>query len=76
MVAFVSEICIVFVVKTCFTEQFFVFKGMPYERQLKVRHVYKTLSLGVAQIKSEVNLKFSLNVSCNAIHWRRFQRIE
>ena len=74
--AFVSQIRIVFVVKTCLAEQFFVFKGMPYERQLKVRQIYKTLSLGVEQIKSDVNLKFSLNVSCNAIHRRRFQRIE
>ena len=36
---------------------------MPYERRLKVRQVYKTLSIGVEQIKSDVNLKFSLNLS-------------
>ena len=76
VVAFVSEIRIVFVVKTCLTEQIFVLKGMPNERQLKWRQVFKTLSLGVEQITSDVYLKFSLNVSCNAIHRGRFQRIE
>ena len=49
---------------------------MPYERQLKVGQVYKASSFGVEQIKSDVNLKFSLYVSCNAINRRRFQRIE
>ena len=35
---------------------------MPYERQLKVRQVYKILFLGVEQTKSQdVNLKFSQN---------------
>ena len=49
---------------------------MPFERQLKVRQVYKTFSLGVELIKGEVNLKFSLNASCNAIHWRIFSSPE
>ena len=37
-----------------------MFKGMPYERQLKERQVYKTLSICVELIKSDVNLKFRL----------------
>ena len=51
LVAFVSQLCIVFVVKTCL-----IVLGMPYERQLKVRQVYKTLSLGVELIKSDAKL--------------------
>ena len=35
---------------------------MPKERQLRVRHVYKSLSLGIEFIKSDVNLKLRLNV--------------
>ena len=66
--AFVSQIRIVFVVYTCLIERVFVFEGMPYERQLKARQVYRPLSLGVELKKSDVNLKFRLNVSCNAIH--------
>ena len=31
---------------------------MPYERQLKERQVYKSLSICVELIKSDVNLKF------------------
>ena len=31
---------------------------MPYERQLKVRQVYKTLPLGAELMKSDVILKF------------------
>ena len=41
-------------------EQVFVFKGIPYKRQLKERQVYKTLSICVEFIKSDVNLKFRL----------------
>ena len=41
-----------------------------------VGQVNKASSFGVEQIKSDVNLKFSLYVSCHAINWRRFQRIE
>ena len=46
----------------CLIESVFVFKRMPKERQLRVRHVYKSLSLGIEFIKSDVNLKFRLNV--------------
>ena len=53
-----------------------MFYGVPHERQLKVRQVYKTLSISFELIKSDVNLKFSLNASCNVIRRRRFQRIE
>ena len=38
---------------------------MPYEKQLKERQVYKTLSICVELIKSDVNLKFRLKVSSN-----------
>ena len=38
-----------------------------------MRHVHKNLSLGVEQIERDVSLKFSLNVSCNAIKRRRFK---
>ena len=44
-----------------------MFKRMPKERQLKVRHVHKILSLGIEFIKSDVNLKLRLNVGGNAI---------
>ena len=44
---------------------------MPYERQLKQN--YKTLSICVEWIKSDVNLKFRLKVSSNVIYRRRFQ---
>ena len=57
-------------------EQVFVFKRMPYERPLKERQVYKTLPICVELIKSDVNLKFRLKVSSNAIYRRRFQRVE
>ena len=36
---------------------------MPYGRQLKEQQVYKTLSICVELIKSDVNLKFRLKVS-------------
>ena len=41
---------------------------MPYERQLKERQVYKTLSICVELIKSDVNLKFRLKVSSNVLY--------
>ena len=44
-----------------------MFKGMPYETQLKERQVYKTLSICVELIKSVVNLKLRLKVSSNVI---------
>ena len=74
--AFENQIRIVSVVKTCLIEQVFMFKGMPYERQLKERQVYKTLSICVELIESDVNLKFRLKVSSNFIYRRRFQGIE
>ena len=49
---------------------------MPYERQLKKRQVYKTLSICFELIKSDVNLKFRLKVSSNFIYRRRFQGFE
>ena len=61
------------IVETCLYEQVFVFKGMPYERQLKERQVYKTLSICVELIKSDVDLKFRLKVSSNVTCRRRFQ---
>ena len=67
---------IVSVVYTCLIEQVFVFKGVPYERQLKERQVYKTLSICVELIKSDVNLKFRLKVSSNVIYRRRFQGVK
>ena len=42
-------------------------RWMPKERQLRVRHIYKILSLGFEFIKSDVNLKLRLNVGGNAI---------
>ena len=53
-----------------------MFKGVPYEKQLKERQVYKTLSICVELIKSDVNLKFRLKVSSNVIYRRRFQGVE
>ena len=44
-----------------------MFKRMPKERQLGVRHVYKILSLGIQLIKNDVNLKLRLNVGGNSI---------
>ena len=52
-----------------------MFKRMPKERQLRVRHVYKILSQGIQFIKSDVNLKLRLKVNDNAISSRRFQEI-
>ena len=49
---------------------------MPYERQLKERQVYKTLSICDELIKSDVNLKFRLTVSAHVIYRRRFQGVE
>ena len=42
-----------------------MFKRLPKEGQLRVRHVYKFLSLGIEFIKSDVNLKLRLNVGGN-----------
>ena len=42
-------------------------KRMPKERQLRVRHVHKILSLGIQFIKNDVNLKLRLSVGGNAI---------
>ena len=53
-----------------------MFKGMPNERQLKERQVYKALPICVELIKSDVNLKFKLKVSSNVIYMRRFQGVE
>ena len=53
-----------------------MFKLMPYERQLKEMQAYKTLSICVELIKSDVNLKFRLKVSVNVIYRRRFQGVE
>ena len=44
-----------------------MFKRISKERQLRVRHVYKILSLGIEFIKNDVNLKLRLNVDGNAI---------
>ena len=66
--AFENQIRIVSVVKTCLIENVFVFKGMLYERQLKERQVYKTLSICVVLIKSDVNMKFRLKASSNVIY--------
>ena len=41
-------------------------KRMLKERQLRVRHVYKILSLGIEFLKSDVNLKLRLNGGGNA----------
>ena len=76
MVAFENQIRIVSVVKTYLIEQVFVKKGMPYERQLKERQVYKTLSICVELIKNDVNLKFRLKVSFKVIYRRLFQNVE
>ena len=53
-----------------------MFKGMPYERQLKERQVYKTLPICVELIKNYVNVIFRLKVSSNVIYRRRFQGVE
>ena len=42
-------------------------KRMPKERHLRVRHVYKILSLCAELVKSDVNLKLRLNIGGNAI---------
>ena len=44
-----------------------MFKRMPKDRQLRVRQVYKILSLDVNSLKIEVNQKFRRNVGGNAI---------
>ena len=44
-----------------------MFKRMPKERQLRVRHVYKMFSQGIEFIKSDVKLKLRLIVGGNAI---------
>ena len=76
IVAFENQIHIVSVVYPSLIEQVFVFKGMPYERQLKEQQVYKTLSICVELIKSDVHLKFRLKVSSNVICRRRCQGVE
>ena len=43
---------------------------------IQERQVYKTLSICVKFIKSDVNLKVRLKVSSNVIYGRRFQRVE
>ena len=53
---------------------FSCFRGCQ-KRQLRVRHVYKFISLGIEFIKSDVNLKLRLNVGGNAILRKHFQRI-
>ena len=66
--AFENQIRIVSVVYTCLIEHVLVFKGVTYERQLKERQVYKTLSICVELIKRDDNLKFRLKVSSNVIY--------
>ena len=44
-----------------------MFKRMPKERQLRVRHVYKILSLGIEFIKNDVKLNLRQIVGGNAI---------
>ena len=44
-----------------------MFKRMPKETQLRVKHFYIFLSLGIEFIKSDVNLKLRLIVGGNAI---------
>ena len=44
-----------------------MFERMPNARQLRVRRVYKILSLGIDFIKCDVNLKLRLNAGGNAI---------
>ena len=43
-----------------------MFKRVPKERQLRVRHVNKILSLGILFLKNDVNLKMRLSVGGNA----------
>ena len=44
-----------------------MFRRMPKERQLRVRHFYKILSLGIKFIKSDVTLRLRLNVGGKVI---------
>ena len=44
-----------------------MFKRMPKETRIMVKHVYKFLSLGIEFIKSDVNLNLRLIVGGNAI---------
>ena len=44
-----------------------MFKRVLKEKQLRIRHVYKILSLGIQLIKNDVTLKLRLNVGGNAI---------
>ena len=74
--AFENQIRIVSVVLTCLIEQVFVFKRMPYERQLKERQVYNRGSIFVELIKSDVNLKFRQKLSSNIIYRISFQGVE
>ena len=43
-----------------------MFKRMPKERQLRLRHIHKILSLGILFIRNDVNLKLRLSVGGNA----------
>ena len=74
--AFENQTRIVSIVLTYLIEQVFVFKRMPYERHLKEKQVYKTVSICVELIKSDVNLKFRLKVSSNVIYRISFQGVE
>ena len=51
-------------------------KMVPLERQLRVRQVYKSLSLNISFMKSDFNLNSRLNVGGNVIHSRRYQMID
>ena len=64
---FTSQKQYCFVVYACLIESVFVFKRMSKERQLRVRHANKILSLGVSFMKSDVNLKLRLKVGVKAI---------
>ena len=50
-----------------------MFKRVPQERQLRIRQVYKSLSLRICFIQGDVNLNSRLNVGGNVVHRRRFQ---
>ena len=49
-----------------------MFKRLPQERQLRVRQVYKSLSLRIRFMQNDVNLNSRLNVGGNVVHRRRF----
>ena len=62
-----SQNSTVFVVYACLIKRVFVFKRMPKESQLRVKHVHKILCLYIEFIKNDVNLKLRLSVDGNAI---------